>query len=137
MTITIYIIEDHPLMCTAIGKLVELTPDIAIAGMAHSGEEALLQLPSINTDLILVDIALPHMSGIEVISAVHKQWPQMPLLAFSGHQEANYVRRALDAGASGFVAKGDPYELVKAIRQIWSGHSYLSDIAQKELDRFC
>jgi DNA-binding NarL/FixJ family response regulator len=97
----------------------------------------MLQLPLINTDLILVDIALPHMSGIEVISAVHKQWPQMPLIAFSGHQEANYVRRALDAGASGFVAKGDPHELVKAIRQIWSGHLYLSDSAQKELDRFC
>jgi DNA-binding NarL/FixJ family response regulator len=100
------------------------------------GEEALRQLPTTQANLILVDIALPQMSGIDVISTIHTQWPQLPMVAFSGHQESNYVRRALDAGARGFVAKGDPYELLTAIRAVWAGHAYLSEVAQKELERF-
>lgn len=136
MTINVYIIEDHPLMRDAIGKLFEIVADIAVAGMAQSGEEALQQLPSIKADLVLVDIALPQMSGIEVIREIQARWPMMFVIAFSGHQEANYVRRALDAGAKGFVAKGDPAELVKAIRLVCAGQHYISDVAQKEIDRF-
>ncbi len=136
MTINVYIIEDHPLMRDAIEKLFEVVTDIAVAGMAYSGEEALQQLSSIKADLVLVDIALPQMSGIEVIQEIQAQWPLLPVIAFSGHQEANYVRRALDAGAKGFVAKGDPSELVKAIRLVCAGEPFISDVAQKEIDRF-
>lgn len=136
MAISVYIIEDHPLMRDAIEKLFEVVTDMAVAGMAHSGEEALQQLPSIKADLVLVDIALPQMSGIEVIHEIQVQWPLLPVIAFSGHQEANYVRRALDAGAKGFVAKGDPAELVKAIRLVCAGQQFISEVAQKEIDRF-
>jgi len=136
MTIHVYIIEDHPLMRDAIGKLFGVVADIAIAGLAQSGEEAIAQLPSVKADLVLADIALPKMSGIDVIQEIHRQWPTLPIIAFSGHQEANYVRRALDAGAKGFVAKGDPAELLNAIRLVWAGESFISDVAQKELDRF-
>ena len=136
MAIHIYIIEDHPLMCVAMRQLVEVTPDITIAGIAHNGEDALRQLSTSQANLVLVDIALPKMSGIDVIATIKAQWPQLPMVAFSGHQESNYVRRALDAGARGFVAKGDPYELLTAIRAVWGGRTYVSDVAQKELDRF-
>lgn len=126
MSSRIFIVEDHPLMQRAVSALVGRLPDATVCGIAATGEEALLQLPEAQADLVLVDVSLPGMSGIELAGAITTQWPALPCLMLSGHQEAAYVERALAAGARGYVMKGETQELNAAILYVLDGGEYLA-----------
>lgn len=102
------------------------TPDLETAGSARTGEEALEELAATEADLALIDMSLPGMSGAELVAEVRVRWPDLPCLVLSAHVEAQYVTRALAAGAQGYVLKGDPYQLSVAIRQVLGGEVYLS-----------
>lgn len=126
MVIRVYLIEDHPLMRETLCDLVELTPGLEFAGAAESAEEALEWLADGEADLLLVDISLPGLSGLELVEIVRERWPELRCLIVSGHRQQSHVERAMGAGAGGYVMKGDAAEIPRAIESIFRGETYLS-----------
>jgi CheY-like chemotaxis protein len=126
MSATIYIIEDHPLVQEMLGEFINQIPDLHVCGMAATAREALAQIPTLAVDLVVVDVSLPDMDGIQLVSELHTRQPTLRCLMLSGHQERGYVQSALAAGACGYVAKGNPMEIVMAIHQVLKGEIYLS-----------
>lgn len=127
MAANIYIVEDHPLMQRMLREVVNRLPNLYVSGVAASAQEALEQIPPTGIDLVLVDVSLPDLNGIELVRALHAQQPALPCLMLSGHQESSYVQRALAAGARGYIAKGNPLELRDAIEHVLQGGTYLSE----------
>ena len=123
---SIYVVEDHPIMRLMLCELIESMPDLAVCGAAVSGEEALTELATLAPDVVLIDISLPGMSGIDLVEAIRERWPGRCCLMQSGHREVSYVERSLEAGAQGFVLKGSASELTMAIGQVLGGQVYLS-----------
>ena len=78
-------------------------------------------------DLMLVDVSLPTMNGITLVAIVHKKYPDLPCLMLSGHDKLTYVRRALSAGARGYVTKDTPLLIVEGISRVLAGEIYLSE----------
>jgi DNA-binding NarL/FixJ family response regulator len=121
----VFIVEDHPLMREMMSAYVSDLPGVHVCGTARTAEEALDRLTA-QADLVLVDVALPGMNGIDLVGEIGARRPGLPCLVCSGHDEASYVRRALRAGARGYVEKGNPAELAEAIRCLLGGEAYLS-----------
>lgn len=124
--INIYIIEDHPLFRRLLYEFIDKLPGMSVCGVVSSGQEALEQIPQVNPDLVLVDLRLPDMDGIEVVSQLPAARPALPAVILSAHTESLYVDRALAVGARGYLLKGDPLELESAIRHVMAGEIYLS-----------
>lgn len=127
MTTNIYIVENHPLMQYTMVEFLNRTPDLQVCGAVATVQEALAQLPTTQTDLVLIDLALPDKSGLDLLRSLQRTLPNLPCLIVSSYQEASYVRQALAAGARGYLFKGDPLELVNAIRQVLNGERYLPE----------
>ena len=132
-TTTILIVEDHGAVAGMIARFVEryvLGTNTVIVG---SGEEALAYLASadedgsVMPDLVLVDVSLPGMSGIDLVGKLAKAYPQLLCLMLSGHKEPAYVQRSLALGARGYVAKGNPPAIVEGVRRVLDGEVYVSD----------
>jgi DNA-binding NarL/FixJ family response regulator len=121
----IFIVEDHQMMREAYQLLFELEPDLEVCGSAATGEEALLALQTTETDLVLVDVSLPGISGIELVKLLQASYPHLPTLVISGHDEMVYADQALRAGASGYLdKKGVSHIMLDAIRQVLGGDTY-------------
>ncbi len=122
----IFVIEDHPLMREVLRDYLGAMPGVEICGEATSGEEALERLDEVEADLLLVDTTLGGMNGIDFVKRVAARWTDLPCLMLSGHGQEGYVERALHAGARGYVLKGNPAELPRAIEKVLGGEVYLS-----------
>ena len=122
----IFVIEDHPLMREVLRDYLGAMPGVEICGEATSGEEALERLDEVEADLLLVDTTLGGMNGIDFVKRVAARWKDLPCLMLSGHGQEGYVERALHAGARGYVLKGNPAELPRAIEKVLGGEVYLS-----------
>ncbi len=133
MSKNIYIIEDHPLMQKMLREFLNRLSHLNVCGIATTGQEALEQLPTAGADLVLIDVSLPDMSGIDLLEELQTWHPVLPCLMLSGHQEAIYIQRALTAGAKGYVAKGHPLELADAIQQVLAGNVYLSETVRAKI----
>lgn len=123
----IFIVDDHPIMRDGIAQLVNQQPDLEICGEASSAPEALEALEDLKPDLMVVDISLAGMDGIELIKIVKKRRSGLPMLVLSMHAEGLYAERAIRAGAKGYVMKHiSPETLVEAMRRVLSGKMFLS-----------
>jgi DNA-binding NarL/FixJ family response regulator len=133
----VLVVDDHPLMRDGLSQLIDQQPDLRVCGGANSGPEALEALDRMEPDLMLVDISLPGMDGIELIKAVRKRTARLPLLVLSMHDESLYAERAVRAGAKGYVMKHASAEiLLAAIRRVLDGKVYLSPaMTEKLLDK--
>ncbi len=132
----IFIVEDHPLMREMLNEFLPVhAPDLEVCGAAGRGEEALECFEAAAADLALIDVALPGMTGIDLVEKLQARRPGLPCLMYSGHGEIAYVERALAAGARGYLLKGDPEELVGAIRQVLDGDTYVSKSLSKQVGR--
>lgn len=120
------IVEDNATFATTVVHFINRIPGITVAALVQTAEEALEQLPRLAVDLALIDVSLPVMSGIELMTAIRQQMPGLRCVMLSGHHETDYVRRALAAGAQGYVLKENPLDLVAAIRAVTAGESFLS-----------
>lgn len=129
----IYIIEDHGSMRVMLREFLDMAPNFHVCGVAETAEEALQELPTLDVHLLLIDVSLSGMSGIDLAEEISARWPEMSCLMFSAHEEASYARRSLAAGARGYVLKGDPDELSEAIRQVLEGKRYVSLPLRKKL----
>lgn len=123
----IYLVEDHPFMRDMLQSYLGSTDGLEVCGLAASAEEALEVLAGLGVDLLLVDVSLPGMDGIIFAEEARCRRPELPCLMLSGHHERTYVERARQAGARGFLRKGDPEEMIQAIRLVVSGGTYWKD----------
>lgn len=120
------IVEDNATFANTVIQFLSRFGDNTVAALVPTAEAALEQLPRLAVDLVLVDVSLPTMSGIELVSAIHQAHPDLRCIMLSGHHELDYVRRALSAGAQGYVLKENPLDLIEAVRAVSSGATFLS-----------
>ena len=124
--LSILLVEDHLLFAGVIVRLLKKVEDIEEVAVAKTAEIALQELDAHKFDLLLVDVSLPQMNGIRLVSVVHDQYPDLPCLMLSGHALPHYVRRALDAGARGYILKDSSLAITEGIRHVLSGEIYVS-----------
>ena len=121
----VLIVEDNTTFANTMVRFLNRFGELTVAALAPTAEAALEQLPQLTVDLVLVDVSLPAMSGIELVAAIRQQHPDLRCIMLSGHHEHDYVRRALAAGAQGYVLKENPLDLLEAVRTVMAGETYL------------
>jgi len=126
-------VEDSPILAATLERFLRGQNDISIAGIAPSAEDALKELKHLVVDLVLVDVALPGISGIDLVALLRKEYPGLKCLMLSGHIEVDYVNRALAAGAYGYAVKSDPFGILEGIQRVLEGQIYLSKGLQRGL----
>lgn len=127
MSSAVYVVDDHPVVRRGFRSLVARQSDLEICGEASSAGEALEAIPEPGADLVLVDVALEGMSGLELIKRLRQRDIDAEILVISMHDEALYADRALQAGARGFVMKDESDEvMLEAMRTVLDGQVYLS-----------
>jgi DNA-binding NarL/FixJ family response regulator len=131
--IRILIADDHPVVRHGIRQIVAETSDIAVGAEAATGGEVLERLRDAPPDLVLLDLSLPDVDGIELLKQLRREYSRTPVLILTMHSEDQFAIRALRAGAAGYLTKESaPAELVGAIRRVMEGGRYLSPwIAEK------
>jgi DNA-binding NarL/FixJ family response regulator len=131
-TFSILLVEDHKLMAQSLVSLLNSQGNFAVADVAETAEEALERLSELQVDLALVDVVLPHTSGIELVSMIREKYPDLPCLMISGRNASHYVERALAAGARGYVLKDDIHDVIKGVQHVLDGGIYLSEQIAEE-----
>lgn len=131
----VMLVDDHAMLRHGMAMLIDAEPDMQVIAEASDSAEALTFLKKGPTvDIILVDISLKTISGLEVIKSIHLLKPELPVLVVSMHDESVYAERALHAGARGYVMKQEPGEnLIIAIREVLNGNVFLSKAMQMKL----
>jgi DNA-binding NarL/FixJ family response regulator len=117
----VFLVDDSPLMLELYGELIEMQPDLILAGTASSAEEALREIPTAAADLALVDVSLPGVNGIELVGRLGSAVPGLPCVLFSAHSGELYEERAREVGALGYIEKGDPAALLNTLRDALGG----------------
>jgi two-component system response regulator NreC len=136
MTIRVLLVDDHAVVRTGLHMLLGQEEDIEIVGEAGSGREALDSIEQLQPDLVLMDIGLPDMTGIEVTRQVKQKWPGVAVVALTIHEDEEYFFQMLQAGADGYVPKrAAPEELLIALRTAADGGVYLYPSLAKLLVR--
>jgi two-component system response regulator NreC len=126
MKTSLLLVDDHAVVRTGLRMLLEGENDIEIVGEAENASEALNQISQLKPDVVLMDIGLPDMSGIDAARRIKELAPDISVLALTIHEDEEYFFKMLDAGASGYVPKrAAPEELLSAIRVTARGEVYL------------
>lgn len=138
MPITVSIVEDNRDTREALAARVNQSPSLRCLNTYANGELAVKGIPAEKPDVVLVDINLPGMSGIECVAKLKQQLPQLPMLMITTYEETELIFNSLRAGAKGYLLKNTPPdELVQAIEQIHAGGAPMSmQIARKVVDHF-
>ena len=130
----VLIADDHSIVRAGLRRLIEDSGDMQVVAEAADGREALRLAEKEAPDVVVVDISMPGLDGLEVISRLHMAQPKLPILVLTMHEEGQYVVRAIEAGAMGYLTKQSaPEQLVNAIRKVLSGSRYLTDAAAEAL----
>ena len=115
-------------------RIVEEDGAMEVVAEASDGKEAIQKVAATRPDVAVVDISMPGFDGLEVVSRLKDSHPDLPVLILTMHEEAQYVVRAIEAGAMGYLTKQSaPEQLVTAIRRIYEGHRYITDEATEAL----
>lgn len=132
--IKVIVVDDHTIVRDGICALLALVKDIDVVGEASSGSEALKMLKSLEPDVVLMDIAMPDMGGLEATRYICKEYPKMKVIALTQHDDKEFVFPVIEAGASGFISKmAASSELAAGIRSVFRGDSYVSPSVAKVL----
>lgn len=132
-TVQVLLADDHAVVREGYRRLLERTPDITVVAEAANGEEAYRLFCELAPDVVVMDINLPGMSGVEAARRIIAREPLARVLMFSMHEDAMFASRALQGGARGYVTKASaPEVLVDAVRAVAGGKPYISqDVAQQ------
>ncbi|HYG04962.1 MAG TPA: response regulator [Stenotrophomonas sp.] len=132
MTIKVFLVDDHALVRTGMRMILSNEVDIEVVGEADCGESALPQVRRLRPDIVLCDLHLPGLSGLEITERIVKGGGNCRVIIVSVLEDGPLPKRLLEAGASGYVGKGgDAHELVRAVREVAIGRRYLgTSIAQ-------
>ncbi len=123
----IFLIDDHAILRDGLRRLLESEKDFSVCGEVDSGRKAVSRIAAARPDIVIVDIGLPGVNGIELIKRLRSHFPDLPILVLSMHDEGLYAERALRAGAKGYVMKQAPTEhLIAAIRRVLRNDIHVS-----------
>jgi two-component system NarL family response regulator len=132
--IRVLIADDHALFRKAVRTVLDDEPDIEVVGEASDGQEALTMAIEQAPDVVLMDIMMPKLAGIDATRAIAEQVPATKVVMFTVSDEESDLFEAIKAGASGYLLKEvDPAEVAEAVRQIHAGHSLLSPVVASKL----
>jgi two-component system, NarL family, response regulator NreC len=127
VSISVLIVDDHAVVRSGLRLLLEAEDDMDVVGEAGTAREAVFELRSSKADVVLMDVAMPGGSGIDVIPQLLHEVPEAKILMLSMQDDPNYVRQAFEAGASGYVLKeAADAEVVAAVRDVAEGRSYVN-----------
>ena len=132
VALRVSLVEDHPLLGGMLREFVAGLPSVGSCTIANSAEKALHDVADRMPDLMLIDLSLPGMDGIELIRELRSRYPDLRCAILSGHRSKVYAQRALAAGACGYVLKGDPVEIESALHAFLAGERYVSRDLQDE-----
>lgn len=125
---SVLLVDDHPIVRRGIADVINSESDLGVVAEAGNMQDALSLIQKQQPGMVIVDVSLDGNNGIELMKNLSSRWPNLPILAYSMHDESIYAERALRAGAKGYVMKQAPPEtLIAAIRQILKGKIYLSE----------
>ena len=125
--IKVLIVDDHPVVRKGLWSCLENRPNLKVVGEATNGHEALKQITALQPDVVLMDISMPEMDGLQVTEKLHKDLPELKVLVLSVQSNRETVLRIIRAGARGYVLKeSSPEDLVKAIEMINAGEAFFS-----------
>jgi DNA-binding NarL/FixJ family response regulator len=130
----IILAEDHALVREGIKKIIESFADLQVVGEAANGTQLLELLQGLAVDMVILDISMPDLPGIEVAREIKKRYPEVKILILTMHKKKEYLNDALMAGTDGYLLKEDaPKELLNAIEKIRQGTVYVSPLLSSEL----
>jgi len=130
----IIIADDHGLIRKGLRTIIELESDIKVIGEAGDGKELLELLPSLQPDMVIMDISMPQVNGIEAARKVVESYPAIRILMLTMHRNSQYFYNAISVGAHGYLMKDDSdTELMSAIRTVQSGKTYVSPQLSEEV----
>lgn len=124
---SILLVEDHAGFAKALLNMLAQNPNIQVVAVADSAEAALQYVRDSKIDLVLVDYSLPDMNGINLLEVLRQERPDLPCAILSGHLSLQHARRALEAGARGYLIKDNPGGILTGIQYILRGEIYLSE----------
>ena len=124
---SILLVEDHEIFARALLRVLRERGQMDIVAVARSAEEALEQIAELEVDLVLVDVSLPHGSGINLVMSLQQKYPDLPCIMLSGHVSQHYARRSLAAGARGYLVKDHAEEILSGIQRVLQGEIYVSE----------
>ena len=134
--IRVLLVDDHRLVRAGLQSLVDSTSDLTVVGTASDGEEAVSRVAQLNPDVVLMDLSMPGMGGIEATRRICARNPAVQVLVLTSFSDGDRVRSALDAGAVGFLLKdSDPHELLDGVRTVARGESPLDARAARAMLR--
>ncbi len=132
--IKVLLADDHSIVRAGLARIIEESGDIQVVAEASDGREAIRKAMEAEVDVAVVDISMPGLDGLEVITQLQTLNPRLPVLVLTMHEEEQYVIRVFSAGAMGYITKRSaPEQLVTAIRKVHGGSRYLSDSAAELL----
>jgi len=132
--IRILIADDHAIVRHGLKQIIEKSGEMRVVAEADSGIDALRKIREIECDVVVLDISMPDMSGIDVLKQIHAERPQLPILILSIYSEDQYAMRLIKAGAAGYMTKESaPSEVVKALLRVAGGKKYISPVVAEIL----
>jgi two-component system invasion response regulator UvrY len=132
--IKVLLADDHSIVRAGLCRIVEESGDMTVVAEAADGKAAILQARKAAPDVAVIDISMPEFDGLEVTARLLDELPELPVIILTMHEEEQYVVRAIEAGAMGYITKKSaPEQLVKAIRKVLAGKRYLSPEATESL----
>jgi len=136
--IRIFLAEDHTIVRKGIRTLLESEENIEVVGEAADGREVLKKIEGLTPDVVLMDISMPQLNGLEATRQLKKAMPDVKVLVLTVHLNEEYIYHALRAGASGYLVKHvDVTELITAVNAVYRGESYLSpSVSKKVIDEY-
>lgn len=130
----ILIADDHAVLRAGLKLFINSQPDLEVVGEASTGEEAIIQSAALNPDIVLMDISMAELSGLEATRRIRRAQPDVRVLFLTMHEEEGYLRRALAAGAAGYCPKSAAdSELLSALRAVAQGNVYIHPSQTKML----
>ncbi len=132
--IKVLLADDHSIVLAGLRRLVEESTDMEVVAEAADGRDAIQKIRQLQPDVAVIDLSMPEIDGLEVINQIHPEFPDLPIIVLTMHAENQYVVRAIEAGAMGYITKQSaPEHLVNAILKVHGGSRYLTEDAAESL----
>ena len=137
MTVKVFLADDHAVVRDGINALLEAEQGIEVVGTAANGREAVRQVKKLKPDVVVMDITMPELNGIDTTTQICESCPFTQIIILSIHDSSEHIFRALKAGAKGYLIKESAgREVIKAVRDVHSGRRYLSRIIEEKVIGF-
>ena len=126
--VRVFIVDDHVIFREGLKKVLSAVPDMTVVGEAGDGSDAIERISQDGCDVVVLDLGLPGVSGLDVLQILKAKYPSLPIIVMSIHTEEEYAVMVVKAGGSGYLTKDSvPGDLIKAIRKAVRGETYVSE----------